>query len=175
MPRLLENVVYVQIRRGWLSIELLGWSGKRGEWSGPAQVALVSDRKGQLVARTSSEANLLEINPGVPFTAFSHPRVLIHDFDKTELLVRHLLRKTGFKKGLLRTTFVVQVMDQWEGGLTDIEFRAVIELFRRMGAGRVLPIEAFRPLTPPELVFLVGGHRGTPVRCPIPIDLPEIG
>ncbi len=166
MSNLFENVIYLQIRRRWLGVQYLGWSGRQGEWVGVPEVTFVVNHKGRVHA---VDHDHVEASGGNRFVAFSHPRTLLHDFDNTKIALIHLIKKSGARPGLGRPTFVVQVAEEVEGGLTDIELRALIEMCKGVGAGRVLPVAAPRPLSPPEILQLVRGRRTD--TAPVPTQI----
>ena len=67
---------------------------------------------------------------------FSHPRALVGDFEAALRLVqrrfKELQRVTG-NRAAVRPAVLVQILDKLEGGITDLEERAIRELFQAVG------------------------------------------
>ncbi|MGV3618982.1 MAG: hypothetical protein ACO1SV_26950 [Fimbriimonas sp.] len=147
----LRSTVYVRIRRRWLGVRILTWSGKVHVWEGAAEAMLVSGKKGQVQAVPSGAALPAWAVLSHPFVAFAHPRVLIDGMMETQSLVRAWLQQAGWKPKS-GTIFVVHVLDAWEGGLSQLELRALQELAKQVGAGRSIVVEGGPELSDPEIL-----------------------
>lgn len=105
---------------------------------GIAQVTRHRTGKGRRVALDIGEAAFVETRNVVLVTAFCHPRVLIAGFDDALIVVREFLRRaSGTGKPPSHFRLTIYVPDDLEGGLTDVEERALIELGLRLGARTV--------------------------------------
>lgn len=85
---------------------------------------------------------------------FEHPRVLIEDFAGAEKLVQHAIRKL-YGKGPLSPAPIVVVHPDFEldGGLTQIEARALLEMAEGAGARKAY-VHYGRQLTDQEIASL---------------------
>lgn len=152
MASAFRSTVYVRIRRRWLGVRVLSWSGKVFVWEGAAEAVLVSGKKGQIDA--------FPIGAGLPkwavlsrqFLAFAHPRVLVDGYRETGCVLKSWLRQSGWKPKN-GATFVLHVVDSWEGGLGEIEWRALNQLVREAtGAAHTVVIEGGPELSDPEIL-----------------------
>jgi hypothetical protein len=146
----------VRIRRRWLGVRVLTWSGKVHVWEGAAEAMLVSGKKGKVQAVPNGVA----LPPWAvlswavlshPFVAFAHPRILIEGFMETESLLRAWLLLAGWKPRS-GTIFVLHVLDAWEGGLSQLELRALQQLAKEVGAVRSVVVEGGPELSDPEIL-----------------------
>ena len=132
--------VYLRVRRHWLSVRVVPRQGEAVQVEGIARIAVRQPNKGnQEVIGIGEEAIAFANLPDVTIhDAFCHPRVLIGGFDEARLVVYEFLRRAcGGKKPLLRFGMVIHVAADLEGGLTDVEDRALQELGLRLGASHV--------------------------------------
>ncbi|AIE88173.1 hypothetical protein [Fimbriimonas ginsengisoli] len=156
MPNPFGNVVYIQIRRRWVSIRLLGWSGRLGEWSGVPEVVFGQDGKGREHAYLPDDPRATTTIRPRAFIAFAHPRVVLDGFDDTVAALRIMLKLAGVPAQMVaRTTYLLHIRDEWFGGVSDVERRALIEMAKWLGAGRVLFVDSPTELSPPEVLALV--------------------
>jgi hypothetical protein len=149
-----RSTVYVRIRRRWLGVRVLTWSGRVHVWEGAAEAVLTSSKKGQVTAVPSMAALPSGVVLSRPFTAFAHPRVVLDSLDETEAVVRAWLRQSGWRP-TPRAVVVLHVVDAWDGGLSQLELRALMELGKRIGAKRTMIVEGGNEFTDPELLGLV--------------------
>jgi len=143
-----RNVVYLQIRRGWISFRVLTWSGGDFRWEGLPEARIVVRKKGERVAVDPFSRP----DDGYLFTPFTHPRVLIHNVDDTERVLRLALKRTGLRRMVARPLFMVHLRDPLDGGLSDIEHRALFELTQRLGAAGFLLLNGPYELPAPEVL-----------------------
>jgi hypothetical protein len=160
MPKVFQNVIYLQIRRRWVGIRFFGWSGRFHEWEGAPEAVISLDRAGKQYALGPEDPRILAAFQPRLFAAFDHPRVPICGFEETVLTMAMLLRQIC-KRQRVRATFVVHVRDEWLGGITDIEQRALVQLTRELGASRTLLVDAGRELSAPEVLSVV--RTGRPI------------
>lgn len=151
MPSAFRSTVYVRIRRRWLGVRVITWSGKVHVWEGAAEAILVSGKKGQIEAFSASEALPRWSVLSRQFTAFAHPRVLIEGYTETTGVIRAWLRQSGWKHKA-GTSMVIHVLDHWEGGLSELELRALQQMAKELGASQSAVIEGGAELTDPEIL-----------------------
>lgn len=133
-----DNTLYIQIWSEMLKVKDVT-SG--AEFYQPPYVALQKNSKGKLIVKaTGLEAKNLSGTPNVEVTnPFSHPRLLIADFQKAEKILMHAVREVCARKFLPPSPrVVIQPMEKLEGGLTDIELRVFRELCIGAGAREVV-------------------------------------
>ena len=147
--------IYARVRRHWLSIRVLTNKGCIGEYEGTASIAVrqAGAADGEVIA-AGDEAIALDGGQDVHLHhAFNHPRVLIGGFDSALLVVRHFLRRACHGRlPLLGFTLVLHVQEELEGGLTDVESRALMELGLRAGARKVVICQEPQTLSDDEIM-----------------------
>lgn len=133
LAKLLTSVFYVRIGPDRVSIDELHSGSHIDDVAALAvkdmRVAAVGR---EAVAAASKDSSLRLVYP------FRHPRSLFGDFTVAEKLIQFLVRelcKDQIKRPM--TVVVVQPVPQVDGGLTDLERRALRELMENAGAGRV--------------------------------------
>ena len=149
--------IYMRIRRHWLSVRAIGPRGGIAQVEGLARAASREARGSALeVVAVGEEATALEGVEGVTIhDAFCHPRVIIGGFDAAQLVAGGFLRQicAGGNRWL-RFRLIIHPQDDLEGGLTDIEERALKELGLRLGASRVIVYQGAAELGDDALVAL---------------------
>jgi hypothetical protein len=80
---------------------------------------------------------------------FSNPRLVVASFYNAEQLIRSVLKELLSIKSLLQPplNIVIQQMEKLEGGLSDIERRALIDLGEQIGGRYIKVFEAAGELT----------------------------
>ncbi len=131
------RVVHLSVRKHWLSVRVT--AGQTEPVEGTARVAVRHRERGQQFAAIGEESDAFrDTRDVVIHDAFCHPRVLIGGFDDAKLVVGEFLRRAcGGKKPLLRFRMVIHILEELEGGLTDVEERAFQELGLRLGASTI--------------------------------------
>ncbi|MEZ0327527.1 MAG: hypothetical protein ACAH95_16635 [Fimbriimonas sp.] len=147
-----QSIVYLQIRRRWLSVRVLTWSGGDFCWHGPAEIFITADSKGQPTLMSPEAARTNPTLVGRFFTAFAHPRAFIDGFDETRALIKFYIRESGYKTRSKKLIFLVHLRDDWEGGLSDVESRALVDICRQCGASEVRMADQPTELTPPQVL-----------------------
>ena len=145
--------IYARVRRHWLSIRVLTNKGCIGEYEATASIAVRGAAEGEVIA-AGEEAEAWDGTPDVLLHhAFDHPRVLIAGFDSALLVLRHFLRLACHGRlPLLGFTLVLHVQEELEGGLTDVESRALMELGLRAGARKVVICQEPQTLSDDEIM-----------------------
>lgn len=90
---------------------------------------------------------------------FSTQRFIIADFNKANALIKDILndllpRKSVFPR---QTKILIQQVENVEGGLSEIEKRALRDLGEMAGGTPVLLIDHFRPLSETEASLMLQG------------------
>ena len=119
-------------------------------WEDAPLVAIAEDAKGNksiiaIGSAAKGKADLV-VNP------FDHPRTFLHDFTVAESLIKYALRSM-MPRHLFTVSpvIIMQVTEALEGGMTQIEHRALRELAIGAGARKAYIYE--KP-TPPTLAEL---------------------
>lgn len=137
MLKLFSNTLYLRLQADLLRA-LHVESGQT--LSEPPLLALRQDEKGRRVQLAVGNAALaLDGQPDVELVnGFRHPRTLLADFAVAEQTLQLLLKRIQ-PPALLRPapTVVLQPLERLEGGLTQVEIRALVELLRGAGARQV--------------------------------------
>lgn len=156
--------IYVRIRPRWVSVRVVPRQGEATQAEGVAKIAARLTTKGiEKVVAIGEEANAIAGGQDVTiYEAFCHPRVLIGGVDKAQLVVGEFLRRAcAGRTPLLRFHMVIHLADEVEGGLTDVEERALMELGLRLGASRVLIHQGPEDLSDEQIVALRHAAKGT--------------
>lgn len=133
-----DTAVHLTIRRHWLSVRVVPRRGEAVQAAGIAQAAMHQTSKSVCVAIGEEAAAFAEARDVVITNAFCHPRILIAGFDDALIVVRGFLQRAfDAKKIPSHFRLTIYVPGDLEGGLTDIEERALIELGMRLGGHNV--------------------------------------
>lgn len=155
VARPFQNVVYLQVRRRWLGLQTITFSGRASQWSGIPEVVFARDAKGRERAHTLDDPMLLTAIGHRPFVAFNHARVLVDSAADTSSALALFLRKVSHRtRWPASSVFVVHVQDEWTAGLAEIERAALMKIAKELGAQRVFLLTGGRDLLPPELIRL---------------------
>jgi rod shape-determining protein MreB len=93
-------------------------------------------------------------NPAIKVVnAFSHPRVIISDFDIAVATLRHFISKIANRPKIVRPFIVIHPLGNIEGEITHVEARALREAGVSAGARKVL-VWVGRELSDSELASL---------------------
>jgi hypothetical protein len=135
-------------------VRVLSWSGGDSRWEGVPEVLIARDEKGNERA-IPLEHGLAYATAGARrFVLFdSHPRVLIDGWEESRLALQLFLKLAKLKK-LVRPFFVLHLIDPLEGGLSELERRALIQLSHECGAGAARVMESGPVLSPPEVLAI---------------------
>ena len=69
--------------------------------------------------------------------AFSHPRTFFSNFEVAEAALRHLIYMVIERRIIVRPIVVLHPLEKLEGGITQIEFRGLMELGESIGGRKV--------------------------------------
>ncbi|HQN18663.1 MAG TPA: rod shape-determining protein [Syntrophobacteraceae bacterium] len=167
--RFFKNTLYVRIRSDLLSVTLV--EQNRTIEDKPL-VALAPGPKGKRnIVAVGSEAQIASSTAGGSVTihnGFDHPRSCVQDFEIAKATLQYFIRPVGNRKNLVRPIIVVHPLEKVEGGLTQIEYRALRELAESVGVrkvyvwtGRVLDFQELISLQFPQSGGkLYGGNWG---------------
>jgi rod shape-determining protein MreB len=97
-------------------------------------VLYVQIRPDRFIVRNTGDGRVVDRTAA---SAFSHPRTLVGNFTTAEALLKELVSeaKGGF---VLKTDILIHPLERVDGGLTQIEERALHELAVGSGASKVL-------------------------------------
>ncbi|UAY51671.1 rod shape-determining protein [Ferruginibacter albus] len=86
---------------------------------------------------------------------FSTKRVVIADFNVLELVIRDILKELNGKGGIFQHSLkaLIQQMEPVEGGLVEIEKRALRDVAEQAGAAHIILIEHTRKLSNEEAIL----------------------
>jgi len=131
------DVVYVQIRRDALRLRDVR-TGKEVSDAPLMAVSRNSPRTVLAVGRTAEEEAALRRVPFEVLNGFSHPRLVIGDFAIAEKTLQYFLQQL-LQPALLRAApvLVLHPLEKFEGGLSELEVRALQELGAGAGARQV--------------------------------------
>ena len=107
---------------------------------------LVEEPEGETISRESAER-------------FSTQRFIIADFNIADALIRNIINDLLPKKGIFprQTKILIQQVESVEGGLSEIEKRALRDLGEMAGGTTVILIEHFRTLSNAEASLALEG------------------
>lgn len=130
-----NHTIYVRIDAGRLEL-LHAQSGR--EWADTAEVARHGPT-GKVLA-VGQEALTLRGSTDISHgNGFLHPRTPIADFVLAEIALKALIRRVMPRSWLaIAPTLVIHPVGRFDGGLTQVEIRALHELARGAGARRSL-------------------------------------
>ena len=69
--------------------------------------------------------------------AFSHPRTFVSDFEVAEATLRQLIYMVVQRRIIVRPIVVLHLLEKLEGGITQIEYRGLMELGESIGGRKV--------------------------------------
>jgi rod shape-determining protein MreB len=95
-------------------------------------VAIIDSDGKKKVTAIGNQASFAKASNTKIINPFSHPRIILSDFSVAEKLFQHIIKL--LKPKILSPIVVIQAMDKTEGGLTQIERRALRELAYGAGA-----------------------------------------
>jgi rod shape-determining protein MreB len=133
-----DNLLYIKIASDVLTVTDI-ISGHT--FSQPPYIAVAKSNNGkETIKAIGAEAKALTNQPGIDVSnPFSHPRLLVADFQRAEKILRHALQVTCKNKLFPPSPrVVVHPLEKLEGGLTDIEIRVFRELCAGAGAREVV-------------------------------------
>lgn len=133
IKKIFIHTLYVQIWEKRIKVTDID-SGK--VYDQAPMVAIETSEKGAKIICATGNAAASKIGPNIQVVnPFSHPRVLFADFTVGEKLLQAIFREIHPSSLMPSfTTVVIHPMEKIEGGLTQIEVRAFLELAMNAGA-----------------------------------------
>ena len=132
---LFDQVLYVQLSPDVLTIRD---PRTKEAFSEPPELAIRGNGKKQIIAfgraarGVAREPGIKVINP------FTHPRTLISDFTSADQLLKQFIRQLLGRRLFTRAPrLVLHPLGEFEGGLTQVELRALKELGMSAGASQI--------------------------------------
>ncbi|HWJ30124.1 MAG TPA: hypothetical protein VNS32_26545 [Flavisolibacter sp.] len=110
------------------------------------KITVVDLKTGNQVIRNAAEA-------------FSSVRQVLNNFNTADQTIRSALKDLGMKKRFSGLKIVIQQMEGAEGGLSDIEKRAMRDLAETAGANKVYLVEHERPITTSEAIEIINSDK----------------
>ena len=90
---------------------------------------------------------------------YSSTRQTIGNFNNANATLKNALKNLGIKKSFLATKAVIQQMEGTEGGLSDIEKRALREIAELAGADKVYIVEQDRVMSDQEALAVIDANK----------------
>ena len=158
MLHALTPIAYIRLRFEWVSVRLVRQGDLLGDFEGKAQVALKRE-----TAATSPEVVAVgnEVDAAVARypealvvrKAFDHPRLIFGNLENTILVMKHFVLRAAQQSdiSLRGCRVVIHPQRELEGGLSEIEAQALIELATRAGGRDVGIYNGTIELTPQDL------------------------
>ena len=109
-----------------------------------------------MTLRDVTKSISMTLNAADESLAYSHPRALVGNFTNAELLLKSLTKKMG---GFTTPSIVIHPLARIEGGLTQIEERAIQELAHGAANGRKVFVHTGAQLTDAEVIQKVKSGR----------------
>src|SRR5687768_16327933 len=81
---------------------------------------------------------------------FSSVRQTIGNFDNANKTLKYAMKKLSIKKSIFATKVLIQQMEGSEGGLSQIEIRALRDIAELNGADKIYIIEHDKPMSDHE-------------------------
>jgi len=131
-------IAYIRVRRGRLSVRLVTPKGCVGQYEDTAAAAFhTGENRIEAFGAKAVEEAQMPMRELRRF--FDHPRVLIHDWDLTRVVLRHFLHQAGARRFRPYLHSVIwHPLEPLDGGITDIEVRALLDLAAASaGDGRI--------------------------------------
>jgi hypothetical protein len=154
-----RTILYIQISPSWVTIRYLRRGKPTIEFADAPLVAIsIHPKRGRQLVTVGSAVKTLrpELDPGEELmigNGFEHPRSVIGDVDLAEIALRGWVRKILKSCGVLWVSpdCLLQVLGDWEGGLTSPERQALKGLAICAGARCAFMIDQPHPLTDEQI------------------------
>ena len=151
---------YIRVQRDFLAIRVVARKGSGGYYEDVPQFAYHSHSK-HIVAYGSAATPYADARGYEMARVFHHPRLAIHDLEHTYKVLRHFLDQAFHRRvPFLRLHFVVHLLETWEGGLTDVEKAALIQVCRDLNAKGIVLCTGPNEMTETEVLDLTRQLRG---------------
>lgn len=137
LKALFSSTIYIQLREERITITNID---TQSVYDQRPYIAIdVSNPKQKVIRAVGADAYNLRLDKSLEVTnPFSHPRLLIADFNRAEKVLMQGMREVNPAKFIApRPVVIIHPVDKLEGGLTDIECKVYRELALSAGAVEV--------------------------------------
>src|SRR5262245_12353467 len=169
----MKDIVYIRIRRHLMSVKNVS---RNAFFEDVPQLAVDLTRKRNKVLGFGARANLVASTSKkkLILNGFDHPRSIIGDFEVAEKTLQLFIEMVNApkKKFFYAPTLIIHPLEKLEGGLTQVEARALEDMGYRACAKKVFVWDG-RELKDEEVVSLTfppKGRRYPPERKGLPLD-----
>ena len=145
--RMFKSTLYVRIRRNKISVRFVE---KKREVTDQPIVGMNGKNRILAVGEEANSHKYKNIHDYRVLNGFDHPRTIIGQFDIADAALRYLMKRTVSSRAFVRPVIVFHPKDDYEGGLSQIEVRALRDMGEHVG-GREVHIWVGRDLTDEEL------------------------
>jgi hypothetical protein len=154
-----QTILYIQVSPNLVTIRHLQRGKPTIEFADAPLVAVsVHPKRGQQVVAIGHEVKTLRpaLDPGEELiigNGFAHPRSVVGDVDLAEIALRSAVRTVLKSRGTLWISpdCLLQVLGDWEGGLTSPERQALRGLALQAGTRCAFMIDQPHPLTDEQI------------------------
>jgi MreB/Mbl protein len=151
---------YIRIQRDFLSVRVVARKGAGGYYEDVPQFAYHTHSK-QVLAYGSAATPYADARGYEMARVFHHPRLVVHDLEHTYKVLRYFLDQALHRRiPFLRLHFVLHLLDTWEGGVTDVEKTALIQVCRDLGAKGIVLCLGSDEISEAEVLGLTQQLRG---------------
>jgi rod shape-determining protein MreB and related proteins len=157
-----SEIVYIRIKPIWLSVVSISTSKR---YEDIPQLAINKECRVIAIGRDAETVYMSDQSAIQLLNGFTHPRVVISDYQIAEMTLKLFLEKINSpKRWLSHRILIMHPLDRLEGGFTRIEAKALQDIGERIGAYKVY-VWAGRDLSEEEMVNLSfpvdgAGHGG---------------
>ncbi|MCD8488498.1 MAG: rod shape-determining protein [Desertifilum sp.] len=165
------RTLYVQLKPDWLLVKLVSSHGSPTEYADipciafrgkiePGSLGEIESNKVLAIGQQAIQLHQQQTSTTSLLNGFEHPRTIISNFFVAELTLKHFIQKTyQGQTSLIAPQIIIHPLSHLEGGLTQIEARALTELGSQMGARQVfLYLENDTPLRDEE-ILKIDNHK----------------
>jgi rod shape-determining protein MreB and related proteins len=144
----LQPIIYIQISPERLAVRNV----KTGEAISEVPEVAISRKGKEAIVGVGDAARSMKSSTTIVTNPFGHPRSLVSDFTVAEQLLKHFLRRINRSSLFaLSPKVVMHPLGDPDGGFTQIEIRALMEMSLGAGASQVVLWQG-RPLSDQELL-----------------------
>ncbi|NDY72834.1 hypothetical protein DO021_15135 [Desulfobacter hydrogenophilus] len=128
-----KKTIYIKFSDEWISVKHVETGNTIED---KPLLAIKQNQKGEnIVYAIGSEVEQLPNDTTISIhNGFSHPRVCINDFEIAQTTLMHFIRKAVNKKLMIRPIIIMHPKKDLQGGLSQIEGKAIKELATVVGA-----------------------------------------
>jgi len=144
LTRWLQKTIYIQFTHDWIKVVCV--EDQRTLEDIPI---IARNDRGHVIAFGAQAQPLGIDSPQAVVNPFTHPRTCIGDFDAAEATLRAFVRAV-LPRSWVKPAMIMHPLRSYEGGLTQVEIRALSDLLLNLGAKQTY-VWVGRPLTDAEL------------------------